>query len=75
MTATAQQDKVRQVEMKTAKQPTLLLLTILCVSFLTGCSKGPDSSQEKYVIKIAYSNQPGEPTDLGVQEWRVWLRR
>jgi TRAP-type transport system periplasmic protein len=36
---------------------------------LSGCSDSTDTPPEKYVIKIAYGNQPGEPTDLGVQEW------
>jgi tripartite ATP-independent transporter DctP family solute receptor len=44
-------------------------MAMICTSLLSGCSDAPDSSQATYVIKIAYGNQPGEPTDLGVQEW------
>ena len=46
-----------------------LLVAIVCVLLVPGCSDAPDASQASYVIKIAYGNQPGEPTDLGVQEW------
>jgi len=55
--------------MKTTKRQILFLMTVICAALLAGCSDSPDSSQGKHVIKIAYGNQPGEPTDLGVQEW------
>lgn len=56
-------------EMKASNQQTLVLIITTCISILAGCSDSPDASSGKYVIKIAYGNQPGEPTDLGVREW------
>jgi tripartite ATP-independent transporter DctP family solute receptor len=55
--------------MKNDKYQKPLLISMVCVTFLAGCSDSPDPSQDKVVIKIAYGNQPGEPTDLGVKEW------
>ena len=44
-------------------------VTVISLFLLPSCSDSTDSTQAKYVVKIAYGNQPGEPTDLGVQEW------
>lgn len=51
-------------------QPILLWsVAVTAACALCGCSDATDPSPEKYTIKIAYGNQPGEPTDLGVREW------
>jgi tripartite ATP-independent transporter DctP family solute receptor len=52
------------------EQPLLLLALAVPVACLCcGCSDATDPSPETYILKIAYGNQPGEPTDLGVREW------
>lgn len=51
------------------QQVLLLIVAVTSIFLLSNCSDSPDASQEKYIIKIAYGNQPGEPTDLGVREW------
>ena len=59
----------------------LSLITTMALSVaLTACGGGnsekPASSAEpaaegkEYTVKIAYENQPGEPIDLAVQEWK-----
>lgn len=57
-----------------AKTKKALLVLLLIVSMvLFGCGKKETTkgaSSETYTIKIGYENQPGEPVDLAVQEWK-----
>jgi tripartite ATP-independent transporter DctP family solute receptor len=47
----------------------VFLLTATLWLPLAGCTDSRDASADKIILKIAYGNQPGEPTDLGVREW------
>lgn len=61
------------------KSLSICLATIMMVSAaLTGCggasepspSAGSGNADKVYNIKISYENQPGEPVDVGANEWK-----
>lgn len=55
------------------KRFAIVIVLCLCISLvLTGCGKSEGASGQKdvYTIKIGYENQPGEPVDLAVNEWK-----
>jgi tripartite ATP-independent transporter DctP family solute receptor len=56
------------------KKFTVILLALFLVVSMTlvGCGKSDSASgeQDVYTIKIGYENQPGEPLDLAVNEWK-----
>ncbi len=47
------------------------LMTCVCVigAMAMGVMAGPASAAAKYSIKVAYENNPGEPTDKAMHEW------
>ncbi len=46
----------------------------LCVALMFTLLFGVQAFAAQYQIKIAYENNPGEPTDVGVNEWAKILK-